>query len=223
VCVRPGRDDGGVSDDNEFEPHVVDFSGMPGTAEYRAKLDRDRTEARRRYVDYLAAVIVGTDDTVDPTERANAILDALTVWRRTGSDEPCRCSCHPHLPTSDHHDFGFACTCLQTPEERKRGWDDWKARMDESGSFSNVWVSGDLDDESSFELRECEQGDVIAEGTTGAAGYGSTPVERIQFIADAVRTHLGRVACDVHTSMREDLGFRFGRAVKWCPECGVRL
>lgn len=33
--------------------------------------------------------------------------DRVTLHR----GERCRCSCHPHLPDSDRHDYGFDCVC----------------------------------------------------------------------------------------------------------------
>ena len=48
-------------------------------------------------------------------------------------------------------------------------------------NFSKVWKSGDLDYERSFEAREIEEGDVIAQGVIGVPGYGQTPRERAQF------------------------------------------
>lgn len=50
----------------------------------------------------------------------------------------------------------------------------------------------DLVDGPGEEEREVTAGDVIAEGTTTAAGYGVTPVERARFIVGTIRTHLCR-------------------------------
>ena len=48
-----------------------------------------------------------------------------------GDDQPCRCSCHPRLPDSDQHDYGFNCPCTHTPEQRRRAVDKWRADLDE--------------------------------------------------------------------------------------------
>jgi hypothetical protein len=84
-------------------------------------------------------------------------------------------------------------------------------------------VGGDFDDDANFELRETDEGNVIAEGPTGAAGYGETPVERAGFIVGQIRVHLGQQSCEVHTAEREFLERLFGRPLRWCPGCGVRL
>jgi hypothetical protein len=41
------------------------------------------------------------------------------------SGERCGCSCHPRLPDSDLHDYGFDCVCTRTPEERRRVFQQW--------------------------------------------------------------------------------------------------
>jgi hypothetical protein len=277
----------------EPELHVIKFSDLPGSDERRAQRERDGQESRRRYVEYLAAVLVGMDGSTTPTKQAEAILDALTLWRRIASEDECHCSCHPHLPTSDFHDYGFDCPCRHTTEERRRWWDAWMAENDEfwasdegrritaereakeaelaawlganpavsvrshggiapeqwtgtvdghsfyfrerhddwrieldlrpSGRFSRVWLGGNLEDDDNLELRELDEGDVIADGTISAEGYGSSPMERIRFIVDVIRTHLIQKSCLVHTSMAGDLQTLFGVEVAWCPACGVRL
>lgn len=103
--------------------------------------------------------------------------------------------------------------------------DHWRIELDlrPSGRFYKAWTGGDLDDDANFELREFEQGDVIAEGATSVDGYGATPVDRAQFIVDTIRAHLLRSACDVHTNERADLELLFGRPLNWCPACGIRV
>lgn len=47
--------------------------------------------------------------------------------------------------------------------------DQWRIELDlrPTGRFHKVFKGGDFDDDSSFELAESLEGDVIAEGTTG--------------------------------------------------------
>lgn len=263
----------------------------PGS-DYRAQAERIRTESRRRYVDHLTFVLAEIDDDVGLGGRAETIIDGLTSWRHVDGGEPCQCSCHPHLPASDLHDYGFACSCRLTSAERSARWKEWLAERDgfwaseegqritaaeqaeeaeldawladhaevvvrshgglapeqwwgevdgrsfyfrerheewrieldlrPSGRFVKAWVSGSLDD-GVFEQRELDEGNIIAEGTTGVDGYGETPVERVRFIVDAIRTHLQRAGCEVHTTERDDLELLFGRPLAWCPACGSRL
>jgi hypothetical protein len=103
--------------------------------------------------------------------------------------------------------------------------DHWRIEFDlrPSGRFSKVWKGGDLDDEDSFERREIEEGDVIAEGVVGVPGYGQTPRGRAQFIVRAIRDHLERTNCVIHAGGRADLEGRLGVGVSWCPACGDRL
>jgi len=115
-------------DEEPEEIYVVDFSNNPGAAEAREQLERARTEARRRYRDHLATVF-DLHGSPEPDVLADLALDALTVWRYIDSGERCRCSCHPRLPDSDLHDYGFACTCARTPEDRRRTWDEWRDNM----------------------------------------------------------------------------------------------
>jgi hypothetical protein len=103
--------------------------------------------------------------------------------------------------------------------------DQWRIELDlrPSGRFYRAWVGGDFDDEASFEEREVEEGDIIADGNTGVDGYGATLVERAQFLANAIRAYLRRQNCDVHRYELDDLEFLCGRRLNWCPACGLRL
>lgn len=100
--------------------------------------------------------------------------------------------------------------------------DHWSIELDlrPSGRFCHVWKGGDLDDEENLELKEIDEGDVIAEGTTGADRYGQTPLERAHFIVDTIRAHLGQQAC---IDRRDDLELLLAEPLEWCPVCGVRL
>src|SRR5690606_3069327 len=104
-----------MSTDDDSGLYFIDPSDWPGADEHRAKLARHRAESRRRYADYLASVLIGCDDVVDATERAGIILDALTMWRRDDAADACACSCHPRLPESDFHEYGFGCNCMKSP------------------------------------------------------------------------------------------------------------
>lgn len=102
---------------------------------------------------------------------------------------------------------------------------DWRIEFDlrPSGRFSKVWKGGALDNEDSFEQREIDEGDVIAEGVVGVPGYGRSPRERADFIVRVIRDHLRRTTCTIHAGGRADLERLFGVAVSWCPACGERL
>ena len=114
----------------------------------------------------------------------------------------------------DHRSFYF----------RERN-DHWRIELDlrPTGRFSKVWLGGDFDDPASFEPRSIDAGDVIADGTTAAAGYGTTSVERLQFIVDVIRAHLLRQTCTVHIDDRAALATLLGRPPAWCPSCGTQL
>jgi hypothetical protein len=99
-------------------------------AECWRRVEHARREARSRYRDHLAAVF-GRHGVAEPGELAAVALDALTVWRYVDSGERCRCSCHPRLPDSDLHDYGFDCVCTRTPEERRRVFDEWRISIQE--------------------------------------------------------------------------------------------
>ncbi len=109
-----------MSDFAEPELHVIRFPPEVG-AERRAQAARHRQEARTRYLAQLTSV----------SADAAAVLDALTTWNDVTSGEPCICSCHPRLPETDFHDYGFGCSCRSTPEVRRRKWDAWRAELDE--------------------------------------------------------------------------------------------
>jgi len=104
---------------------VVDYPGAGAPfAELQRRLERDRAEARRRYRQQVSAVLYLHDEVEDSDRLAEAVLDALTPPRRGGG--PCRCGCHPQLPESAFHDFGFDCPCTHTPEQRRRDFEDFR-------------------------------------------------------------------------------------------------
>lgn len=115
--------------DEEPELYIVDFSDSESAADYRRQIEQHRAVARRRYHDYLAATfdLHGHDN---PNALADVALDALTGWRYVESGEPCPCSCHPRLPDSDFHDYGFGCSCARTAEDRHRAWEKWRSDRD---------------------------------------------------------------------------------------------
>lgn len=104
---------------------MINFSDAPGAAEHRERLEQARITARRRYHDYLAAVF-DLHSSTDPGAFADLALDALMGWRYVESGEPCPCSCHPRLPESDFHDYGFGCGCARTAEDRRHAMDKWR-------------------------------------------------------------------------------------------------
>jgi hypothetical protein len=103
--------------------------------------------------------------------------------------------------------------------------DCWRIEPDQtpSGRFVSTWRCSDLDDEVSYQLREIEEGEVIAEGVIDVPGYGASPVERAAFIVETIRDHLTRTGCTLHLNGLVDLERRLGRRPAWCPCCGVRL
>jgi hypothetical protein len=132
VFRLPGTEPLGSLFDVAEEPelHVVRLPDVLGP-EHRARIARERQEARRRYVEYLASVLAVRGVVGDIKELADAVLDALVVWTDVTTGERCRCSCHPRLPESDLHDYGFACVCGHTAEEWRRHWAEWKGGVDE--------------------------------------------------------------------------------------------
>ena len=114
----------------ESEIYAFDFSNAPGAAEFRERIAHARTVARQRYRQHLAAVF-DMHGSPDPDALADTALDALTTWQYVESGERCPCSCHPRLPESDFHDYGFGCTCTKTPDDRRHAHDQWRNETDE--------------------------------------------------------------------------------------------
>lgn len=112
-----------VGEDPEL--YMINFSDASGAEEYRQRRERARSIARGRYHDYLAAIF-GLHSSDDPGTLADVALDALTLWRHVDSNELCPCSCHPRLPESDFHDYGFGCSCTRTAQEQRRALDNWR-------------------------------------------------------------------------------------------------
>ncbi|MCU1694258.1 MAG: hypothetical protein JWR34_321 [Mycobacterium sp.] len=260
--------------------------------EYRQRVEHARREARSRYRDHLVALF-GQFGVAEPGDLADTALDALTVRRYVDTGERCRCSCHPRLPESDLHDYGFDCVCTRTPEQRHHTFLEWRndiktfwqspdglqirAAEQAADAELQTWLAqqngvivhshggiapeqwrGTVDghsfyfrerhDEWDIELdlqpngrliqtiantanegtvrydrRELDEGDVIAQGTTAVQGYGTTPVERAQFIVDTIRIRLVRQSCTHHGGDLSSIEAALGTPVRWCPICGTHL
>ncbi|HEX5254705.1 MAG TPA: hypothetical protein VFW69_12645 [Mycobacterium sp.] len=241
---------------------------------------------------HLAAVF-DQHGSPQPEALADLALNALTDWRYMDSGERCRCGCHPRLPESDLHDYGFDCVCARTPEQRGRAFHDWlddikafwrspegqqiKAEEQAAEAELQAWLarqqgvtigdhgglvpeqwSGDVDGHSfyfrerhgewrieldlrpsgrfvrtlagtdsdggnQYHERELEVGDVIASGAIDVEGYGTTPVQRAEFIIDTIRIHLARQACTLHHDDPSSIQAWLGIEIRWCPACGTRL
>lgn len=247
--------------DNEPENYGYDFSNTPGAEERRAERDRARAEARRRYREFLVSALDAEGVPENLEDLADRAIDLLTTWTDVESGEPCHCSCHPRLPESDFHEYGFGCICRASQQDRQRtkqgwlenisaywdsaegraaklaaeqedatlqawlqqqpdvevtehgGWapeqwegsvagrsfyfrerfGDWQIELDlrPNGHFARAFHGTDADGKPIVEPWELTSGDVIAEGSIGADGYGETPVERAQFIVGVIRDHIG--------------------------------
>jgi hypothetical protein len=271
---------------------VDDHPQPPTAAEYRERAERALVEARSRYRDHLVAGL-GQLGVEEAAEVADVVLGALTEWRYVDTGERCLCSCHPRLPDSDRHDYGFDCVCTRTREQRResfqralndireywrspageqiqaaskvaeadlRAWltqhpgvvvdshggcapeqwrgevdghnfyfrerhEDWHIEIDlrPTGHSIEAADGRTADAITRFRQQEFERGDVIATGTIWADGYGTTVVERAQFIVTTIRDHLRRRACAHHLDKRGAISAVLGTAVLWCPDCGTRL
>lgn len=109
---------------------MTDDQGPLTAAEYRKHSERARAQARARYGSYLAEVL-GERGVADPVDTAEALLTALTDWPDIETGELCRCSCHPQLPSSNLHDFGFGCNCTRTRDQRRESFQQLLNGIDE--------------------------------------------------------------------------------------------
>src|SRR5882757_6690033 len=94
---------------------------LPTAAEYRERSEGARAEARARHCARIT-LLLSERGVEEAAEAAELAVDALTEWRNVDSGERCRCSCHPRLPDSDHHDYGFDCVCTRTREQRRESF-----------------------------------------------------------------------------------------------------
>lgn len=102
---------------------------------------------------------------------------------------------------------------------------EWRIELDlrPSGRFARTIAGADADGTIHYNEKELDEGDVIAHGTTDDDCYGTTPIERAQFIIDTIRIHLARQACTLHRDDLSSIEALIGTNVTWCPACGTRL
>ena len=102
---------------------------------------------------------------------------------------------------------------------------EWRIEIDlrPSGCFIRTVAGTDRQRRDLLRGARVGPGDVIACGTTNIEGYGTTLLERAQFITDAIRTHLARQACTHHHDDLASIHALLGTLARWCPACGTRL
>ncbi|CAM3268279.1 hypothetical protein H7J08_12825 [Mycobacterium frederiksbergense] len=101
--------------------------------------------------------------------------------------------------------------------------DVWHIEIDLRPTLIDVLDGHNDDGRSRLRQRLIEQGEVIATGTIDAADYGSTVVQRAQFIVTTIRDHLRRKACTHHLDNLDAITAALGTTIDWCPTCGIRL
>jgi hypothetical protein len=124
----------------------------------------------------------------------------------------------------------FACVtphaifvCLNPTLDGLRSTEIIELDLRPNGHLVRAFVGVDRDGNAPYEERELDEGDVIAHGTAGVEGYGTTPVERAKFIVDTIRVHFTREACTLHVQDLSSIEALLGREVRWCPACDIRL
>lgn len=100
---------------------MTDDEGPLTAAADRELREQARTGARARYLAYLTEAL-DERGSADPAGMAEALLTALTEWPDIETGELCPCSCHPQLPSSGLHDFGFGCNCTRTRGQRRESF-----------------------------------------------------------------------------------------------------
>jgi hypothetical protein len=281
-----------MNEDGKGDANNDDDVDSSPWADHRERLDNARTAARSRYRDHLTAALAQHGVT-GPSRLADIALDALIMWRYIDSGAPCRCSCHPRLPDSELHDYGFDCPCAWSKDERRQATEQWRndieafwsspagqrmvraeqaadAELDRwlvtqqgvtirnHGGFAPESWAGDIDGHSfafrerfgqwdieidhrpsgrfvqevagtnpdgtaTYRAREVDVGELVASGTIDDLGYGTTSVERAQFIVETIRNHLTREACRYHLDPMDTLTAVLGTPARWCPLCGTRI
>lgn len=117
-----------MSEFDEAPIYVIEFSG---SEERRAERDRQRIRGRGLYRDGLIKVLADLGlPAPDNAAAAERIIDHLFVIRGAAGAEACGCSCHPRLPETEFHGYGFDCPCRLSDEERRASWDRWVVEME---------------------------------------------------------------------------------------------
>ncbi|OPX11781.1 hypothetical protein B1790_06340 [Mycobacterium sp. AT1] len=103
--------------------------------------------------------------------------------------------------------------------------DHWHIEIDlrPTGQFLNVGDGRHDEGANRHRQRKFQQGNVIATSTVYAEDYGTTFVQRAQFIVTTIRDHLRRKSCTHHPQELGVISEALGVAVRWCPACRGRV
>ncbi len=104
-------------------------------------------------------------------------------------------------------------------------WGDWYLELDKRPAAQSRCGGAGVDDTGSAAAEDIEHagGEVIAQGSVFAAGYGDTLTQRARFILGTIRVHLARRTCSHHGVEMAALHAVLGEQVRWCPSCGAHL
>lgn len=104
---------------------------LPTGQERRERIALARAHARSLHRNRLTAMLAARQID-DPADVAEAVMQVLFGWSDITTGKPCRCSCHPQLPSGELHEFGASCGCTRTPEQRRAARQEW---LDDVAAF----------------------------------------------------------------------------------------
>jgi len=94
-------------------PLIIFEAAGEEAEEFVAKIMRNRQEAFAIYHSLLTDSLISRfPELPAPSEIANFVMETLFYWANYTNNSNCPCYCHPSLPNSNLHTFGFECPCM---------------------------------------------------------------------------------------------------------------
>ena len=94
-------------------PLIVIESVGEDAEEFVAKIMKNRIEAFSIYHSLLTDSLISKFPNLPSHgDIANFVMETLFCWNDYGTSATCPCTCHPSLPNSNLHTFGFECPCM---------------------------------------------------------------------------------------------------------------
>ena len=136
----------------------------------------------------------------------------MANWRR-GAPPTARSSL-PSTPASPRNSGTKQSTGIRSTSANPTTSGTSKVDLRPCGHTAQAFVGTRDDGEILTEPRDILQGNTITTGTTNVAGYGTTPLKRVAFLARTIRDHLQQAERPLHDTDLSSPATLIGDAIR---------